>query len=277
MTSFEEIADHYGDDSLLDTIAQGVRRLGKTTTDVTVADLAPVDEFHIGGAVATRTFLENVAVQAADHVLDVGCGLGGASRFAATTYGCRVTGIDLTREYVETGRALCGWLGLEDRVGLVQGNALAMKFPDGTFDKAFVLHVGMNIPDKRALAAEVWRVLKPGGVFGVYDVMRMAEGDLTFPVPWATSSDTSFVATPSEYQKALADAGFVLKDEHNRAAVATGFFKDLEGVAARDEGPPPLGLHILMGPDAPSKVRNMISHVREGTVAPVEIIAKKPW
>ena len=275
MTSLDEVANHYGDDTLLDTISNGVKRLGKTTRALTIEDLAPVDEFHIGGAAATRTFLDNLGVEAQDHVLDVGCGIGGASRFAAATYGCRVTGIDLTREYVETGRELCTWIGLEDRVQLLHGNAMSMDFGDGTFDKVFLLHVGMNIPDKGALATEAWRVLKPGGVLGVYDVMRLSDGDLSFPVPWSTTPATSFVATPAEYRTSLEAAGFVLREEHDRSGMAAQFFTDLQGSTSGAEAPPPLGLHLLMGPDAPDKVRNMIGHVLEGTVGPVEMVAQK--
>jgi len=275
MTSFDEVADHYGDDSLLDTISNGVTRMGKTTGDLTIEDLAPVDEFHIGGAAATRAFLENLGVEARDHVLDVGCGLGGASRFAAATYGCHVTGIDLTREYVETGIELCRWLGFEDRVRLVHGNAMATDFANATFDKVFLLHVGMNIPDKVALAEEAWRVLRPGGVLGVYDVMRMAGGDLTFPVPWSTTPTTSFVATPGEYRSSLEEAGFMVVEERDRSAAAAQFFADLQGSTSQTEGPPPLGLHVVMGADAPDKVRNMIGHVLDGTLAPVEMIAQK--
>lgn len=276
MTSFDAIADHYGEQDLLEAISDGVRRLGKTPDSLTVEDLAPVDEFHIGGAAATRAFLGNLGVGAGDHVLDVGCGLGGTGRFAAATYGCRVTGIDLTREYVETGRELCRWLGLEDRVRLVQGNAMATDFPDDTFDKVFLLHVGMNIPDKAGLAAEAWRVLKPGGLLGIYDVMRVAEGDLNFPVPWSTTAATSFVATPAEYRSSLEGAGFRLKEEHDRSGVAEEFFTNLQGAASRAGDKPPLGLHVLMGADAADKVRNMIGHVLEGTVAPIEVIARKP-
>jgi SAM-dependent methyltransferase len=273
--SFEEVANHYGDDSLLDAISRGVEGIGKTTRDLTIEDLAPVDEFHIGGAAATRTFLDNLGIEAGDHVLDVGCGIGGASRFAAENYGCRVTGVDLTPEYVHTGTELSSWLGLEDRVRLLHANALSTNLPIGTFDKVFLLHVGMNIADKVALAAEAWRVLKPGGRLGVYDVMRTSEGELTFPVPWSTTPGTSFVATPGEYRSAIEGAGFVITAEHDRSGVAEAFFADLEGSASRAEGPPPLGLHLLMGPDASDKVRNMIDHVLEGTVGPVEMIARK--
>lgn len=275
MTSFEQVANHYRDDALLDAISSGVRALGKTTKSLTIEDLAPVDEFHIGGADATRTFLDHLGIEAEDHVLDVGCGIGGASRFAAATYGCRVTGVDLTPEYVQTGRVLNTWLGLEDRVRLLHANALSTNLANSTFDKVFLLHVGMNILDKGALVAEAWRLLKPGGVLGIYDVMKMSDGELTFPVPWSTTPTTSFVATPGEYRTSIEAAGFVMREEHDQSGMATQFFADLQGSASRAEGPPPLGLHLLMGSDATDKVHNMIKHVLEGTVGPVEMIAQK--
>lgn len=66
-----------------------------------------MDEFHIGGRLATESFLGRLDIGAGHHVLDVDCGLGGGSRFAAQRYGCRVPGVDLTQEYVETGNELC--------------------------------------------------------------------------------------------------------------------------------------------------------------------------
>lgn len=275
MTELEAIESHYARGDLLQAISTGIKRLGRTPETVSIEDLAPVDEFHIGGSLATRSFLDQVSITPGDHVLDIGCGLGGSSRFAARAYGCRVTGVDLTDAYVEAGRVLSSWVGLKDRVSLVQGNALAMDFSANTFDKAFMLHVGMNIPDKLLLAEEAWRVLKPGGVFGIYDVMRVSSEDLLFPVPWATVPETSSVAAPGDYKNALDSAGFMLLSERNRRNFALGFFERLQTDAAADEGPPPLGLHLLMGKNASTKVQNMIENISQGRVAPVELIAAK--
>jgi ubiquinone/menaquinone biosynthesis C-methylase UbiE len=82
------------------------------------------------------------------EVLDVGCGLGGAARFVASRYGCHVTGIDLTPEFIETAKVICGWVNLDSHISLHQGSALAMPFADRAFDRAYMLHVGMNIDDK---------------------------------------------------------------------------------------------------------------------------------
>jgi cyclopropane fatty-acyl-phospholipid synthase-like methyltransferase len=70
--------------------------MGKTTDTVTIDDLAPMDEFHIGGRKATEELVSQLQLAPADHVLDIGCGLGGAARFVASRHHCQVTGIDLT-------------------------------------------------------------------------------------------------------------------------------------------------------------------------------------
>lgn len=269
-----KISRHYARGDLLEAIIAGVEEMGKAPETVTMDDLAPVDEFHIGGRVASRDFLGQLTITADDHVLDVGCGIGGASRFTAKEYGCRVTGIDLTDEYIETGATLCEWLGLNSRVNLVQGDVLDLDFPDATFDKAFMLHVGMNIPDKTTLGSEVWRVLKPGALFGIYDIMKVGEERVTFPLPWASVPDGSWLGTPEEYKSALLEAGFEIFAERNRRDFALEFFADMKARMAAT-GPPPLGLHVIMGAKAPTKIQNMIANVAQGSIAPVEIIARK--
>ena len=275
MIDLNLVANHYTRGDLLSAIRAGVEKLGKTPETVTIEDLAPVDEFHIGGRMATRSFLDQIGIRPEDHVLDVGCGIGGASRFAARTYGCQVTGMDLTEEYVETGNTLCSWLGQENRVKLSQGNALAMNLPDATVDKAFMLHVGMNIPDKASLAMEVWRVLRPGGVFGIYDIMEVGGDQLKYPVPWATVAKASSLASPANYKHSLMAAGFQIVSERDRREFALDFFERLKANSALADGPPPLGIHILMGKEAPTKVQNMIENVSRNRVAPIELIARK--
>lgn len=275
MSKTEAVEAHYTHGALLATIADGVRRLGKTPETVTVDDLSPVDEFHIGGRVATQRFLDQLDLTADDRALDVGCGLGGASRFVAKQYGCRVTGIDLTSEYVKTGEVLCSWVGLGDRITLEQGDATATPYADSTFDKAFIMHVGMNIANKRALASELHRVLRPGGRIGIYDIMRVGDADLVFPVPWATTAAESHVSSPDEYKAALEAEGLRVIAEHDRGAFALDFFAALQAKARGAGGPAPLGLHILMGETALEKVRNMIDNVSQHRITPVELIAEK--
>jgi ubiquinone/menaquinone biosynthesis C-methylase UbiE len=276
MPTQKDVSQHYTHGDLVTAIRKGIESLGKKTDSVTVDDLAPVDEFHIGGRQASEDFLGQLDLNPERHALDVGCGLGGAARFAASRYGCQVTGIDLTPEYIETAKVVCGWVGLDSRIFLHQGSALALPFANGSFDRAYMLHVGMNVDDKAKLCSEVSRVLNGNSLFGIYDVMRTGDGELTYPVPWATTASSSAVAKPAEYRDALQQAGFTVIAERNRRDFALAFFDQLRARTAAAGGPPPLGLHILMGRNTPDKVQNMIANISSGKIAPVELIARKP-
>jgi hypothetical protein len=119
-------------------------------------------------------------------------------------------------------------------------------------------------------------VLNGNSLFGIYDVMRTGDGELTYPVPWATTASSSAVAKPAEYRDALQQAGFTVIAERNRRDFALAFFDQLRARTAAAGGPPPLGLHILMGRNTPDKVQNMIANISSGKIAPVELIARKP-
>ena len=264
MSYDKTVSNHYFHGDLINAIKAALPGLGKTTENVTIEDLAPVDEFHIGGRLATDNLIEQLNFSEEHHVLDVGCGLGGASRYVASKFKSRVTGIDLSPEYIETGKVLCSWLNLDGDITLEQGSALSMPFQDNMFDGGYMLHVGMNIDDKISLFSEIYRVLKPGACFGVYDIMRQKEGALLYPVPWATKSSISKLSTPDQYKKALNDAGFELSKECNRRDFALDFFKQLRAKAEVNDGPPPA-----------ERIKNMIENIATNLIAPVEIVAQK--
>lgn len=269
------IAEHYRNGNLLAAIESALAILGIMPEDVTVSTLAPVDEFHIGGREATAHLFAQLDFSEEDHLLDVGCGVGGASRFVADKFNGRVTGIDLTPEYVETGNILSKWVGLDEQVLLQQGSVLAMSFADATFDGGFMFHVGMNIEDKARLFGEIHRVLRPGAIFGMYDIMQIGDGTLTYPVPWASVPETSYLETPQVYRQALMEAGFTLVAEKNRHAFAVKFFNEVQVRNKANDGPSPLGLHTLIGVSTAVKFQNMIQNIKSGHIAPVEIIAQK--
>lgn len=270
----DAVSTHYARVGLIETIRSALETLGRSTASVTLDDLAPVDEFHMGGREATEQLVGQLGLAADDRVLDVGCGLGGAARVVAARHGCRVTGIDLTAGYVEAGTALCRWTGLDRRIDLHHGSALAMPFADARFDAAYMMHVGMNVADKAALCAEVRRVLRAGATFGLYDVTRTGEGDLVYPLPWADAAENSVVATPAAYRATLEEAGFEVLRERDRRDFALDFFARMRARAEAAGGAPPLGIHLLMGDGARAKVENMVASLAAGRIAPIEIIAR---
>lgn len=270
------IAGHYGNRHVLKDILSGLERAGFDRQALVPDDLKPVDEFHTGGLRATEALLEQLDIEPETRVIDIGCGIGGTARHVAQHHGARVVGVDLTEEYVDTARYLSTAVELGELTHFQAGTATDLPVMDDSFDVALMLHVGMNIEDKMAVFRSAARVLSPGGQFGVFDVMLEEEGGpLEYPVPWAESAEMSFVSPPEVYREAAAAAGFELVAERDRRDFALEFFR---GVLERieREGPPALGLHLLMGASAPEKIRNLVANLEGGKVAPREMIFRKP-
>lgn len=281
-TPASTVAEHYQQVDLIDSIRAGLDALAKTPDTVTLADLAPVEEFHVGGRAATQELCQQLAITGADRVLDLGCGIGGLTRFIASTFGAAVTGVDLTPQYIDAAVELTRWLGLDGLIDYEVASATDLPFDNESFDVATMLHVGMNIVDKDALFSEAHRVLAPGATMGIYDNMWAGTSrELAYPVPWASSSDTSFVQSSDEYTDAATSAGFTVVQVRDRRNAALDFFASLRSRSSRAKtsggsGPPPLGLHLLMGPDAGDKTRNLAAAITANVVAPTEIILRKP-
>ncbi len=275
MTAIEaRVADHYTKGALQAAIDAGWTKMRAQSDVAPIDQLAGVDEFHIGGRLATEMVCERMELAPGLKTLDVGCGLGGAARFMAARYGVDVQGVDLTPEYVQVGNALTQAIGLRDKVRLVRASALNLPLNDASFDRASMFHVGMNIDDKDVLFAEISRVLKPGGLLAVYDVMRVGEAPLDYPVAWAQDESTSFVAKVEAYEAAIEAAGLSVYVAEPKRELGLEFFARMKARMA-ESGPPPLGLHIVMGQDAGAKAGNMAANIAKGAMAPVLMLARK--
>ena len=264
-----KVARHYGRAGILQRLLDAVVAAGGDPDDLDPDVISAADEFHLGGVAATRAVLDSLGLGDGDHLLDVGCGIGGPARTMARLSGCRVTGIDLTPEFVEVGAELSRRTGLEDRTTFHAGDATSLPFDDADFTAATMFHVGMNIDDKAAVFGEVARVLRPGAPFAVYDVMRTGEGDITYPVPWAETPETSFVRTPDDYAAVLDAAGFTVERTTNRRDLA------LDVLARARAAPAPVNITHVVGPERAPAFANVTSVVQSGLLAPVEILARR--
>ncbi|HYL83800.1 MAG TPA: class I SAM-dependent methyltransferase [Candidatus Angelobacter sp.] len=272
MSTEAKVAGHYTRGQLEEVLLQALARAGKDLANLTAGDLAAVDEFHVGGLESTQELAALMDLRPKLHLLDVGSGIGGPARYFAAENGCKVTGIDLTEEFVLVAKSLTRRTKLDHLVEFHQASALALPFEPATFDRAYMIHVGMNISDKAALYREVRRVLKPGGFFAIFDLMRTSEGSLRYPVPWALTEETSFVASVKAYRGALEAAGFRITHERGRRAFAIEFTQRMMARVAQG-GPPALGLHLLMGETTKLLLDNVLGMMQEGVLDPVELLA----
>jgi len=267
------VAEHYGADGLAARIMSGLEAAGADLDDLKIDDLAPVDEFHIGGRDATKRALAQLTLNSDSRVLDIGCGIGGAVRLIADEFGCRVTGVDLTPEFISTAQALTVLTGLGDRATFEIASALDMPFEAASFDAVVTFHVAMNIHNREALYGEIARVLAPGGILCIYDVMKKGEGNLAFPVPWSETPDTSHLTTSDEMLALLVGAGFDVDYVEDRTQAAIENIKQREAAASDDL--PPLGVHLIMGPTAPEKFKNIRENIENGLIGPVLMVARR--
>lgn len=281
MSDPTKVLQHYGRDDIRTKLEASLTAAGLGHGRLSPADLAPLDQFHTRGLAATIELGAALGIAPEAQGIDIGSGLGGPSRYLATTFGCRVQGIDLSPAFAEAATYLAERTGLADKVAYDCADALALPYDDRRFDFAWTQHVAMNIADRPRLYAETHRVLKPGGRFAIYDVVAGTAGALHFPVPWSRTPETSFLVTPEAMRTALEQAGFEVVSWDDRTPAAVEWFAEQHKAraaaqaAGQKAGPPPLGLHVAMGPDFPALGANLGRNLREGRAGIVQAVLQR--
>ncbi len=270
--AFETVARHYTMGDVGRRILDALAAEGVDIDRLTCAHLTSIDQFHTRGMMATREQAEAAAPAEGMHILDVGCGVGGPARYLAETYRCRVTGVDLTAEYVEVATMLSARTGMEGATEFRQANALDLPFADGTFDMAWTQNVSMNIDDMDRFYAAVFRVLKPGGKFVSADVTAGDGRAPDYPLPWAREPSISFVSSQDELRAALERAGFGILDWKDTTADAVAAQNNPSQQARRS----PLGVALVAGPDFAERSGNLARCLADGRFTSVQFVAQKP-
>lgn len=259
------VENHYFKEQLFEEIKRRLTEQGVDLENVSREHIAGVDEFHVRGASVSKELAHSVALNGL-KVLDVGCGLGGPCRMLADEFDCNCTGIDLSGEYIRTAIALSKLVGLDDKTTFLQGNALQLPFEEGTFDIVWTQHVQMNISDKSGFYSEIHRVLKPGGYFLYYDIFKENDEEVSYPMPWASTPDQSFLFKLKEMDSILDDLGLDQLQTTDQTAAGILFFEKMVAKPSA-EGPPRIGLNVLMGASAKPKLMNLMSHLKEHKLA----------
>lgn len=271
----KHIHGYYSPNGLYNRIIDGLNNMGKDLSKLTLDDLLPVDEFHIRSKTATYELIKLAGFTPDMHILDVGCGVGGSTRRLAQEIGCRVTGVDLSDEYIDAAVRLTELFDLQDRVAFHAASALDMPYADNTFDGAWSIQMNMNIEDKLGWLEEVFRVLKPGARAVLYEVCGHRVTPVHYPTPWAQDSSMSFLVPPDAFREVITDAGFEIDAWTDKTDLAKIAFADMTEPRGEPDLPE-LGTHLLVGNDILTKAYNLRRNLFEERVSLIETAAVKP-
>jgi len=260
---FKLIRQHYEKNEAGTSLVSKLTTILDSLPDGSVdsSQLAGLDQFHVMGLEATEQLAQIAGIERGATILDAGSGLGGPSRYLASTYGCRVIGADLSPSFVAVAQLLAQRTGLNALVSYQIGDLLALPFPDSCFDVVWTQHVVMNIADRERVYREFRRMLRPGGKLAFYDVLATdANLELHFPVPWAESSETSFLFTQDETSSVLVTAGFTITTWNDVTIEALKWIGQ--------QRPPTQGfsLGVVMGSRLGEMSATLARNIREGRV-----------
>jgi ubiquinone/menaquinone biosynthesis C-methylase UbiE len=238
-----------------------------------VSDFAGVDQLHLGGLEASQALAQWLPLNPA-RGLDIGCGLGGTSRYLAVNHGCSMVGLDLNSDYIKAAQLLNSHLsGLSD-CHFVVGNSLTLPFAEHSFDFVVSQHASMNIAQKAVLLAAVHKVLQTEGCLLLHEVMLAqgcAETAVDYPTPWADQHDNSHLSHWPDFMQLAHAIGFkLIKFEDNTMDALEWLNK------ARNQPPsPPFTPNIALGPTAGRMSANMLRNLQQGRLQIISALLVK--
>lgn len=269
-----DVSGFWEKDNTLERIRDALEKAGLSLDRLSIQDLAPVDHLHARGLPATVDLADRLPIERGQHILDIGCAVGGPARYIAERFGCRVSGIDITPGFIEAGEELNRLTGMVDKVNLRVGDGESLPYENSLFDGAYTQHVTMNVADRAAFFAEAFRVIKPGGFFGMSEHGMGPNGDPIYPLPWAAEPAMSFLKTRAETEVFLTGAGFEqIEIVDTGSKYVDGYRSMLAKIEA--DGPPILGLHVILGDDIGERATNSTRSIEEGRTHPIEVVCTK--
>jgi SAM-dependent methyltransferase len=275
MTNGKAIADHWSSGDPYGLIVSALNKMSKPLDSLTVEDLAPVDHFHARGIAATVELADRLPIMAGQHILDIGCGLGGPARYIARRFQCTVSGLDITEPFVAAANKLTALLHMERQVTIEHGDGQHLPYTDSYFDGAYTQHVTMNVADRPGFFSEAYRVLKPGAFFALTEHGLGPKGNPHYPLPWSADGSGSYLVSPSETRSLLEKTGFeAIVVEDSGAKYVAAYEMVIE--KAENGALPLLGIHLLTGETALQKTRNAARNIEEGRTHPIQLVCRKP-
>ncbi|KDQ58582.1 hypothetical protein JAAARDRAFT_34401 [Jaapia argillacea MUCL 33604] len=159
------------------------------------------------------------------RVLDVGCGVGGPAREIARFADVHITGLNNNDFQIQRARKYTREAGLEGQVEFVKGDFMKLgeQFGEGTFDAVYAIEATVHAPSFEGVYGEIMKVLKPGGIFGVYEWVMTDEWDPSIPSHKSLAHEIEFgngipeMRPISSSRNALVSVGFQIEHEEDLA------------------------------------------------------------
>lgn len=255
----------YDGPDLEPVVLAALRQAGLPSDVLDADDLAAMDEFHARGRAGTLALAELAGLAPAERLLDLGAGIGGPSRALTRHFGAEVTALDSTERFCRLARQLNALCGLADRIAVVHGDGTRLPFDDAAFDLVWTQAVWQSVRDKAAVAAEIRRVLRPGGRLALLEVVSADGQELHYPLPWADGPQDSFVVAEDALRATLVAAGLQIRDWRTGEQVQQAIAEAPGVERALTLGAPGLGLDLLL-PDYSERMAALERNVADGRI-----------
>jgi len=274
MINSKSIENFWTRGDIFSRVHHAMSEAGLINKELNIEDLFPIDQYHARGIAATVDLGKRMPISKNQKIIDIGCGLGGPARYYAKEFKCFITGIDITPSFIEIGNEFNKLTSMSDNIKLLVGNGEILDFKNETFDGAYSQHVTMNISNREKFFSEAFRVLKKDSFFAFTEHGLGPEGNPIFPLPWADSSEMSFLLPPETTISILKDIGFSdIKIIETADKYILGYEK-LIGLKSENKKPI-LGIHVIGGESMNERSTNSMQSIKENRTLPFEIVCKK--
>ncbi|MXZ81875.1 MAG: methyltransferase domain-containing protein [Gammaproteobacteria bacterium] len=201
--------------------------LGFGETDpVDVDTLCTLDQYHYLGTEAVDEAVCRIGITGAMHVLEVGGGIGGPSRYLAHSTGCRITALELQPDLDATARRLTKRCGLSDRVRHLCGDVLLLPRAEPPYDALVSWLTFLHIPDRKALYRKCFDCIRPGARMYVEDYFELGPLSVSERALLSEQVYCNHLPTLDDYRSDLEQAGFEEIELVDMTSVWTEFVMD---------------------------------------------------
>ncbi|WP_027856446.1 class I SAM-dependent methyltransferase [Marinobacterium jannaschii] len=271
------VSRHYQQSLQYDLILQRVREL--YPQGASAYQLAPLDQLHIGGILASERLLENLS-ELADNaaILELGSGLGGLARLATSVANARFTCLDISHQLNRLHSQISRHQnGVE--ADILTADATAIPLADQSFDCVILQHSLLNIPDSEAALAECWRVLRPDGQLILHEVLQGPDPEqMRYPVPWASTAELSHLVSVETLRAMVAGQFSAISIDDWTADALSWRQRQLQKERkAQASSNPQAGLSpaLVLGAEFPRMGANVAQNLESGAIRVVELKAQK--